>query len=62
MSVLVAADFAACSGIVVAESRADAQPMKKDEMKKGEGKDGKKAAKKGDKKGDKKGAKKDDKK
>jgi hypothetical protein len=62
MSLLVAAVFAVSSGFAVAASHTGAQPMKKDEMKKGEGKDGKKAAKKGDKKGDKKGAKKDDKK
>jgi len=58
MSLLVAAVFAVSSGFVVAASHAGAQPMKKDEMKKGDGKDGKKGAKKGDKKG----AKKDDKK
>jgi hypothetical protein len=62
MSLLVAAVFAVSSGFAVAASHVGAQPMKKDEMKKGDGKDGKKAAKKGDKKGDKKGAKKDDKK
>jgi Ni/Co efflux regulator RcnB len=60
MSLLVAAVFAVSSGFAVAASHAGAQPMKKDEMKKGDGKDGKKAAKA--KKGDKKGAKKDDKK
>ena len=58
MSLLVAAVFAVSSGFAVAASHVGAQPMKKDEMKKGDGKDGKKAAKKGDKKG----AKKDDKK
>ena len=62
MSLLVAAVFAVSSGFAVAASHAGAQPMKSDEMKKGDGKDGKKAAKKSDKKGDKKGAKKDDKK
>jgi len=60
MSLLVAAVFAVSSGFAVAASHAGA-PMKKDEMKKGDGKDGKKAAKAA-KKGDKKGAKKDDKK
>jgi Spy/CpxP family protein refolding chaperone len=59
MSLLVAAVFAVSSGFAVAASHAGAQPMKKDEMKKGDGKDGKKGAKKSDKK---KGAKKDDKK
>jgi hypothetical protein len=57
MSLLVAAVFAVSSGFAVAASHTGA-PMKKDEMKKGDGKDGKKAAKKGDKKA----AKKDDKK
>ena len=57
MSLLVAAVFAVSSGFAVAASHAGA-PMKKDEMKKGDGKDGKKAAKKGDTKA----AKKDDKK
>ena len=57
LSLLVAAVFAVSSGFAVAASHAGA-PMKKDEMKKGDGKDGKKAAKKGDKKA----AKKDDKK
>jgi hypothetical protein len=57
MSLLVAAVFAVSSGFAVAASHAGAQPMKKDEMKKGDSKDGKKAAKK-----DKKAAKKDDKK
>ena len=61
MSLLVAAVFAVSSGFAVAASHAGA-PMKKDEMKKGDGKDGKKPAKKSDKKGDKKAAKKDDKK
>jgi Ni/Co efflux regulator RcnB len=56
MSLLVAAVFAVSSGVAVAASHAGA-PMKKDEMKKGDSKDGKKAAKK-----DKKAAKKDDKK
>ena len=57
MSLLVAAVFAVSSGFAVAASHAGA-PMKKDEMKKGDGKDGKKAVKKGDTKA----AKKDDKK
>jgi hypothetical protein len=56
MPLLVAAVFAVSSGVAVAASHAGA-PMKKDEMKKGDSKDGKKAAKK-----DKKAAKKDDKK
>src|SRR5260221_537980 len=56
MSLLVAAVFAVSSGFAVAASHAGA-PMKKDEMKKGDGKDAKKGAKKSDKKGDKKGAK-----
>ncbi len=60
ISLLVAAVFAVSSGFAVAASHAGA-PMKKDEMKKGDGKDGKKAAKAA-KKGDKKGAKKNDKK
>jgi hypothetical protein len=55
LSLLVAAVFAVSSGFAVAASHTGA-PMKKDEMKKGNGKDGKKA-KKG---GDKKAAKKDD--
>ena len=55
LSLLVAAVFAVSSGFAVAASHAGGAPMKKDEMKKGDGKDGKKA-----KKGDKKGAKKDD--
>jgi len=55
LSLLVAAVFAVSSGFAVAASHTGA-PMKKDEMKKGDGKDGKKA-KKGAKKGD---AKKDD--
>ena len=59
LSLLVAAVFAVSSGFAVAASHAGA-PMKKDEMKKGDGKD-KKAAKK-DKKADKKSAKKDEKK
>jgi len=54
LSLLVAAVFAVSGGFAVAASHTGA-PMKKDEMKKGDGKDGKKA-----KKGDKKGAKKDD--
>ena len=53
---MVAAVFAVSSGFALAASHAGA-PMKKDEMKKGDSKDGKKAAKK-----DKKAAKKDDKK
>jgi Ni/Co efflux regulator RcnB len=61
LSLLVAAVFAVSSGFAVAASHAGA-PMKKDEMKKGDAKDGKKAAKKSAKKDDKKGAKKDDKK
>ena len=61
MSLLVAAVFAVSSGFAVAASHAGA-PMKKDEMKKGDGKDGKKAAKKGAKKDDKKSAKKEEKK
>ena len=56
LSLLVAAVFAVSSGFALAASHAGA-PMKKDEMKKGDSKDGKKAAKK-----DKKAAKKDDKK
>jgi hypothetical protein len=51
----VAVVFAVSSGFAVAASHTGAQPMKKDEMKKGNGKDGKKS-----KKSDKKGAKKDD--
>ena len=54
LSLLVAAVFAVSSGFAVAASHTGA-PMQQDEMKKGDGKDGKKA-----KKGDKKGAKKDD--
>ena len=61
MSLFVAAVFAVSSGFAVAASHAGA-PMKKDEMKKGDGKDGKKAAKKSAKKDDKKSAKKDEKK
>jgi Ni/Co efflux regulator RcnB len=61
LSLLVAAVFAVSSGFAVAASHAGA-PMKKDEMKKGDGKDGKKAAKKNAKKDDKKSAKKDEKK
>jgi hypothetical protein len=57
LSLLVAAVFAVSSGLAVAASHTGAQPMKKDEMKKGDGKDGKKAK---TKKGDKKAAKKDD--
>ena len=52
---MVAAAFAVSSGFAVAASHTGAQPAKKDEMKKGDGKDGKKA-----KKSDKKAAKKDD--
>ena len=59
LSLLVAAVFAVSSGFAVAASHAGA-PMKKDEMKKGDGKDGKKAAKKADKKAAKKAAKKDE--
>jgi Ni/Co efflux regulator RcnB len=59
LSLLVAAVFAVSSGFAVAASHAGA-PMKKDEMKKGDGKDTKKAAKK--EKKDKKSAKKDEKK
>jgi hypothetical protein len=58
LSLLVAAVFAVSSGFAIAASHTGA-PMKKDEMKKGDGKDAKKA-KKSDKKGDKKGAKKDE--
>jgi hypothetical protein len=61
LSLLVAAVFAVSSGFAVAASHAGA-PMKKDEMKKGDGKDGKKAAKKSAKKDAKKSAKKDEKK
>ncbi len=61
LSLLVAAVFAVSSGFAVAASHAGA-PMKKDEMKKGDGKDGKKAAKRSAKKDDKKSAKKDEKK
>jgi Ni/Co efflux regulator RcnB len=61
LSLLVAAVFAVSSGFAVAASHAGA-PMKKDEMKKGDGKDGKKAAKKSAKKDDKKSAKKEEKK
>jgi len=61
LSLLVAAVFAVSSGFAVAASHAGA-PMKKDEMKKGDGKDGKKAAKKSAKKDEKKSAKKDEKK
>ena len=61
LSLLVAAVFAVSSGFAVAASHAGA-PMKKDEMKKGDGKDGKKAAKKGAKKDNKKSAKKEEKK
>ncbi len=57
LSLLVAAIFAVSSGFAVAASHTGA-PMKKDEMKKGDGKDAKK--KKGDKKGGKKEAKKDE--
>ncbi|HXZ54977.1 MAG TPA: hypothetical protein VEH03_05930 [Burkholderiales bacterium] len=53
LSLLVAAAFAASGGFAVAASHTGA-PMKKDEMKKGDGKDGKKA-KKSDKKAAKKG-------
>lgn len=53
LSLLVAAAFAVSSGFAVAASHAGA-PMKKDEMKKGDGKDGKKAKKGGDKKAAKK--------
>ena len=55
LSLLVAAVFAVSSGLAVAASHTGA-PMKKDEMKKGDSKDGKKKAKKSDKKA----AKKDD--
>jgi hypothetical protein len=58
LSLLVAAVFAVSSGFAIGASHTGA-PMKKDEMKKGDGKDAKKA-KKSDKKGDKKGAKKDE--
>lgn len=53
LSLLVAAVFAVSSGFAVAASHTGA-PMKKDEMKKGDGKDGKKAKKGGDKKAAKK--------
>jgi hypothetical protein len=53
LSLLVAAVFAVSSGFAVAASHTGA-PMKKDEMKKGDGKDGKKKAKKSDKKAAKK--------
>ena len=53
LSLLVAAVFAVSSGFAVAASHTGA-PMKKDEMKKGDGKDAKKAKKKSDKKGAKK--------
>ena len=60
LSLLVAAVFAVSSGFAVAASHTGAQPAKKDEMKKGDGKDTKKA-KKSDKKAAKKdGAKKDE--
>jgi len=59
LSLMVAAVFAVSSGFAVAASHAGGQPMKKDEMKKGDGKDTKKA-KKADKKTEKKAAKKDD--
>lgn len=58
LSLLIAAVFAVSSGFAVAASHAGA-PMKKDEMKKGDGKDAKKDTKKA-KKSDKKAAKKDD--
>ena len=57
LSLLIAAVFAVSSGFAVAASHAGAQPMKKDEMKKGDKKGEKKA-----KKAAKKDAKKDDKK
>jgi Ni/Co efflux regulator RcnB len=61
LSLLVAAVFAVSSGLAVAASHAGA-PMKKDEAKKSDSKDGKKA-KKSDKKAPKKdAAKKDEKK
>jgi len=59
LSLMVAAVFAVSSGFAVAASHAGAQPMKKDEMKKGDGKDAKKDTKKA-KKSDKKAAKKDE--
>jgi Ni/Co efflux regulator RcnB len=49
LSLLVAAVFAVSSGFAVAASHAGA-PMKKDEMKKGDGKKDTKKAKKSDKK------------
>jgi Ni/Co efflux regulator RcnB len=58
LSLLVAAVFAVSSGFAIAASHTGA-PMKKEEAKKGDSKDAKKA-KKSDKKGDKKGAKKDE--
>jgi hypothetical protein len=57
LSLLVAAVFAVSSGFAVAASHTGAQPMKKDEMKKGDGKDAKKTKAK---KSDKKAAKKDE--
>jgi hypothetical protein len=56
LSLLVAAVFAVSSGFAVAASHTGA-PMKKDEMKKGDGKDAKKTKAK---KSDKKAAKKDE--
>jgi hypothetical protein len=63
LSLMVAAVFAVSSGFAVAASHAGAQPAKKDEMKKSDGKDAKKDTKKDTKKAkksDKKAAKKDD--
>jgi hypothetical protein len=57
LSLLVAAVFGVSSGFAVAASHTGAQPMKKDEMKKGDGKDAKKTKAK---KSDKKAAKKDE--
>lgn len=59
LSLLMAAVFAVSSGFALAASHTGAQPMKKDEAKKSDSKDGKKK-KKGDKKSDKKAAKKDE--
>ena len=59
LSLMVAAVFAVSSGFAVAASHAGAQPAKKDEMKKSDGKDAKKDTKKA-KKSDKKAAKKDE--
>jgi Ni/Co efflux regulator RcnB len=57
LSLLVAAVFAVSSGFAVAASHTGAQPMKKDEAKKGDTKKAKKSGKKAAKKD---GAKKDE--